>query len=156
MTLWGGKVVVTFLSYTNGWLLFPKHRYCKYDKCLQLCLLLPFPQPLWTTPFAASVSCPCLQECPTCHVSELLLSWHTMVFMLSFCCSPCSFAHKLDSITWRTWSTSPPLWLLARRHQLVTRVVSQFSSLCHSFHGPPTKWVSSFSVYSPPNTTTQS
>lgn len=66
---------------------------------------------LWTTPFAASIPCPCLQECPTCHVSELLLSGHTMVFMLSLCCSPCSLAHKLDSITRRTQSTGLPLFL---------------------------------------------
>lgn len=66
----------------------------------QLCLLLQFPQllihpheqPLCSTPFSS------LQECPTCHVSELFLSGHTMRYIL---CSVSVVPHilRLSSLT---------------------------------------------------------
>lgn len=102
----------------------------------------------WTTSLAALLSFPAGTSQLQCPRIAFLQTQHEIYFLLCFCCTPCPLALKLDSITWRTQSTSPPLSMaLSERHQVVTLMVSQFSVLCSSFHRPPTKQVSSFSIH---------
>lgn len=109
--------------------------------------------PSWTAPLQHSLFFPAGMSHLPCLRAVSLRSHHEIYFVLCFCRSSYPLALKLDSIIWRTQSTSPPLFM-ALSEKTPAGHSSGLSVFCSSFYRPPTKKVSSFSIYSPLNAAT--
>lgn len=135
--LWGEKTEVAFFSYTNVWKWtssVPNRGITNMTNVAVMpssAISTAVNLPSWTVPLAAGLPCPSLQECLSCHVSELFLSRHTTRF--SFC-SVSVVPHVLWPSSLTPWhkGLSPQallsLWLSVRRYQLVSLVVFQSSA----------------------------
>lgn len=157
MTLWGEKTEVAFICYTKCW----RWTSSVPNRGITNMTNVPVtPSAISTTlnllsrtaHLAAALSCSSQQECLSWHVSpDTPWDWFLLCFAIPHVPWPSSLTPWHEGLNPQALLS---LWLSVRRHQPATLVVSQFSVFFSSSHRPPTRQVFSFSIYSPPNTTT--